>query len=271
MGASGDRARGRGWSARFAGWTVSGIVLAVGPASAPSQDRPAARAVAPKPGDDATFRPTVMVRCGSSVGSGTVIASVEGETLVLTASHVVEGAGPVHVELNRFNLGLERAGDVRGFPRKVAASVAARDPDSDLAILRVRGELAMPYIAQLARGEAPPAPGTAVMSIGFDGGGRPVGWPTRVRRVERLDMEKGGGDRPFLVTEDPPEPGRSGGGLFRADGALVGVCIGRAKFDRGRRIGLYTAPANVRELLRSDGALAAMVDRPEVRARPIAR
>ena len=39
--------------------------------------------------DDWTFRPTVVVRRGTSQGSGTIIASVDGETLVLTAAHVV--------------------------------------------------------------------------------------------------------------------------------------------------------------------------------------
>ena len=49
---------------------------------------------APVPWDDATYRATVVVRRGTSQGSGTIIASVDGDTLVLTASHVVKAEGP---------------------------------------------------------------------------------------------------------------------------------------------------------------------------------
>ena len=38
-----------------------------------------------------------------------MIASVEGETLILTAAHVVEGAGPLWVELHRYNFGVEKS------------------------------------------------------------------------------------------------------------------------------------------------------------------
>ena len=50
---------------------------------------------APVPWDDGTYRATVVVRRGTSQGSGTIIASVEGETLVLTAAHVVKAEGPI--------------------------------------------------------------------------------------------------------------------------------------------------------------------------------
>ncbi len=216
---------------------------------------------APRPGDDATYRPTVMVRKGLALGTGTVIASVEGETLVLTAAHVVEDPGPLRVELFRYNLGLERARGVKGFPRRLAATVVAKDVAADLAVLRIKGQLALPYVARIARGDAAPPSGTRVTTIGFDMGERLIGFATKIRRVDRVDMEKGGGDRPFLVTEDPPELGRSGGGLFREDGALVGVCVARAEFARGRKIGLFSTLGNVKRLLGTNEDLAAAVAR----------
>src|SRR4051812_15992052 len=60
---------------------------------------------APRPEDDGTFRPTVLVRKGRAQGSGTVIASDRAGSLVLTAAHVVEDPGPLRVELHRYNLG----------------------------------------------------------------------------------------------------------------------------------------------------------------------
>src|SRR5690242_12494598 len=103
----------------------------------------------PAPRDDLTFRPTVLVRNGSSQGSGTIIASTEGETLVLTASHVVEEPGSLSVELHRYNLGVEHAQSSRRWPLSFAAKVAAADVAADVAILRVRGLGALPYVARL--------------------------------------------------------------------------------------------------------------------------
>jgi S1-C subfamily serine protease len=220
---------------------------------------------APLPGDDATFRPTVMVHKGSSLGTGTVIASREDETLILTAWHVVAEPGPLTADLNRFNLGLERFRDKAAFPRHLKATIVARDPATDLAILLVKGQLALPFVARIARGDAPPMPGSAVTSIGFDQGARLVGMSTTVRAVERLDLGKGGGVRSFVVTENPPEHGRSGGGLFRPDGALVGVCIARAEFDKGPVEGLFTPLGSVKALLRANEDLARSVARSSAR------
>src|SRR5512144_797860 len=92
------------------GWTrsgLAGVALAVLVAILPGASPPRVPADRPVPADDGTFRPTVLIRRGTMQGSGTVIASVEGETLVLTAAHVVRGPGELRVELHRYNLGLE--------------------------------------------------------------------------------------------------------------------------------------------------------------------
>lgn len=216
---------------------------------------------APVPGDDATYRPTVMVRKGTALGTGTIIGSVAGETLILTAAHVVADPGPLLVELYRYNLGWERTRSAAGFPRRLAATIAARDRDADLAIVRVRGQLALPYVVRIAPADQPIPLGTPVTSIGFDRGERLIGFPSRVRRVDRVDMEHGGGDRPFLITDHPPEVGRSGGGLFLEDGTLVGVCIARAQLQSGVVRGMYSAVGNVWDLLQAHDKLAAVVAR----------
>ncbi len=247
---------------RWSGMAAVALALASGAILA-GQD-------APKPGDDATFRPTVMIHRGSNLGTGTLIASVEGETLVLTASHVLDEQGPVSVELFRYNLGLERERYATGFPKLVPATIAARDPAADVAILRVKGQLRYPYVARIDRLDAP-EPGSAVTTIGFDRGERLIGFDTRVRAVERIDMNRGGGDRPFAITDDPPEFGRSGGGLFLANGTLVGVCVGKADIRQGKKIGIFSTVGNVRALLRSREGLAAAVNRPVAPPRPTAR
>jgi S1-C subfamily serine protease len=219
----------------------------------------------PKPGDDGTFRPTVMVHKGKAVGTGTVISSLEGETLVLTACHVIDEPGPLTVDLNRFNLGLERTREGGNFPRSLKATIAARDVSTDLAILVVRGQLPLPFVARIARGDGSPPRGTSVTSIGFDLGQKLIGMTTTVRAIERINLGRGGTDRLFVVTENPPEHGRSGGGLFRSDGALVGVCIARAEFNQGPTKGIFTTLGNIKDLLRSHEKLATSVARSSIR------
>jgi S1-C subfamily serine protease len=225
----------------------------------------------PLPGDDVTFRPTVMVHKGKSLGTGTVISSLEGETLILTACHVIDDPGLLTVDLNRFNLGMERTREGGTFPRSLKATIAARDVSTDLAILVVRGQLPWPFVARIARGDAPPPPGTSVTSIGFDLGQKLIGMTTKVRTIERINLGRGGTDRLFVVTENPPEHGRSGGGLYRSDGALVGVCIARAEFDKGPTKGIFTTLGNIKELLRTHEKLATSVSRSSNRPTSPAR
>jgi len=210
----------------------------------------------PVPGDDLTFRPTVIVRGGDGQGSGTVIASVPGEALVLTAAHVVRGTGPVRVELHRYNLGLERTRPADGWPRTLAGEVAAADPAGDVAVVRLRGCPTLPYVARLTAAGDEPGRGAAVTSLGVDGGARLDSWATRVREVSWFSMgpkpadDPGTGDRPFLITDRAPEQGRSGGGLFLDGGRLAGVCVGRVEVSKGRARGVFASTESVRLLLR---------------------
>lgn len=203
-----------------------------------------------RPGDDATFRPTVIVTRGTSQGSGTVIASIPGETLVLTAAHVLEAGGPAFVEVHRYNLALENKRNSDGWPKKIPAEVVAIDAAADVAVLRIEGFQAMPYVAKVAVKRGEPEPGSGVISVGIDRGAKLTSWSTRIIDLAQFDMAKGGGDRPFLLTETPPDFGRSGGGLFRPDGTVVGVCVGRADVIKGRRVGIFASTASIQRILR---------------------
>jgi S1-C subfamily serine protease len=216
----------------------------------------------PEPGDDWTFRPTVMIRKESSQGSGTIIATRDTETLVLTAGHVIDGEGAIVVELHRYNLGLERTRPGRGWPRRVPAEVVALDADADIAVLRIRNMVALPYVARLAREDGWPVGGTLVTSIGIDRGDTFRSWPTRVVKLDRFTIEGNDAEREFIVTADAPDHGRSGGGLFLQNGDLAGVCIGRAsRLVKGKVSGVYASPDSIRRLLRRHD-LEAQVFRP---------
>ena len=143
--------------------------------------------------DDWTFRPTVVVRCGNGQGSGTIIASLDGVTLVLTAAHViVEGKRPIAVELHRYNLGLEKFtskySKVAGkWPRSLPAdrrrrSVRRPGPPAD------RGDDADALTSpRLAPGVEEPKPGTVVTSVGIDLGEHLSSWLAYVGGVGWLN------------------------------------------------------------------------------------
>ena len=212
-------------------------------------------------GDDATFRPTVVVRRGTSQGSGTIVASVDGETLVLTASHVVKAEGPILVELHRYNLGLERRPNAPGWPRRVPAELACDDPAGDVAIVRVAKMVALPYVAKLSDGDQDALPADAVLtSVGVDLGTKLSSWKTELVETASFQLNESEVDRPFLITAKTPEHGRSGGGLFTDQGRLVGVCVGHAEIIQGRRMGVFASIDTVHRILREHD-LAVVVDR----------
>ena len=150
-----------------------------------SADPPSARVGAGQstPDDDRTFRPTVIVRKGTGQGSGTVIASVPGTTLVLTAAHVAlaDPAGELRVELHRYNLGVERDLPRAGWPLSLPAELVAADVAADVAVVRVNGRAELPFVARLSPPGAEPGPGAVVTSVGIDGGEHLNSWHTRVR------------------------------------------------------------------------------------------
>jgi S1-C subfamily serine protease len=228
--------------------------------------RPVARSSAVLPGDDITLRPTVVVRRGTSQGSGTIIASIDGETLVLTAAHVLKAEGPIVVELHRYNVGRERTPAKPGsWPRTIPASLAAADTAADLAVLRIENVVALPYVARLAPDQGPLAPDSSVTSVGIDLGAKLTTWTTQLVKTVRFELNDSHSERLFLITTHTPEHGRSGGGLFLANGELVGVCVGHAALVEGRRMGVFASPESIRQLLDDHDHLSALIVRSELR------
>ncbi|WP_165073409.1 S1 family peptidase [Paludisphaera rhizosphaerae] len=242
----------------------------VGAARATPSSRPPATAAEPtqrdpvRPGDDDTFRPTVIVRRGHSQGTGTIIASEAGQSLVLTAAHVLRDEGPISVELHRYNIGLEKTTG-GAWPLVAAAEEAASDPAADIALLRFREHSPVPFVARLYDGDPERIPPESLAtSLGVDLGARLSSWNTKIVKSTRLQMEGEGWGRPFLITLKIPEHGRSGGGLYLEGGRLVGVCVGHAELVEGRRMGIFSSIENIRRLIR-ENKLDALVDRSQSR------
>ncbi len=192
-----------------------------------------------------------MIRNGNHRGSGTVIASIPGTTLILTAAHVVSDKGDLAIEIQRYNLGFnDPLNRTPGWPRIIPAQIEAIDVPADVAVIRVSGLAALPHVARLAPEAEPPKPGVVLTSVGIDGAVHLTSWRSDVLGAARVEVHKGGGARPFTVTTKPPEHGRSGGGLFRPDGAVIGVCVGRLTIGEFGTVGLFASPESVYKLLR---------------------
>ena len=67
-----------------------------------------------------------------------IIASVEGETLILTASHVVEESGSLYIEVFRYNLALDRLRSLALGPEDSQAMIAAAASQVGKTIARPR-------------------------------------------------------------------------------------------------------------------------------------
>jgi S1-C subfamily serine protease len=223
----------------------------------------AARCGEPARGPD-VVRPTVQLRNGDKRGSGTVIVSIPDQTWILTAAHVVANATELKVELHHFNFGSRVTGltEGNGWPRLVPATVGSIDLDRDVALVRIKGMKALPFVARLDPVAGEPGRGEVFTSVGIDRGLHLTSWRTTIEGIALIDMGKGGGKRPFTVTSHPPDHGRSGGGLFRADGAVLGVCTGHFDNKPGQTLGVFAAMESVRQMVYSQ-SLEAMVRRPD--------
>lgn len=141
----------------------------------------------------------VRVRKGNAQGSGTVVHSGLGWSVVLTANHVVDGGGALTVR-----------GDGRTYP----AQVVAQDAGADLAALLVPADL----------------PAVRVSAADLDAGADVVmvGMSSILSRGKVSGREvMGGREVLHYATHEDSDSGDSGAGVF-VRGELVGVHCGKS-------------------------------------------
>lgn len=143
-------------------------------------------------------------RMQRSLGSGVILGE---DGLIVTNNHVVEGMTDVRVSLV----------DQREFD----ADIVLTDPQSDLAVLRMRDAKGKFPVLPLAR-DAESEVGDLVLAVGNPYGlGQTVtqGIVSAVRRVQLGEGEQ----RVFLQTDAAINQGNSGGALVDMHGRLIGV------------------------------------------------
>lgn len=179
----------------------------------------------------ATVRIRVHYQNSNSVGTGTIIQTVDDVAIVLTCGHLFQN-GPwqsITVELFRDNKPIMLPAEV----------VDVRKDRVDLAVIRFRTSLPLSAVGILPKGEAI-RERDSVFSIGCDFGADPSRRNTIVTRLNRYIGKSN------LQIAGAPVQGRSGGGLFDNQGRLIGVCYAA---DNELDEGLYVGPESIYEEL----------------------
>lgn len=158
------------------------------------------------------LRSLVRIRTGQQgVGAGTIW---QEDGLILTNNHVVEGGGRRHTSH------LPELAVILPDGRELAATVLARDPDHDLAALRVQAH-GLPTIAlgdsrQLHAGQM-------VLALGFPWGVTGGATSGVVIGLSGGLPEGGGAGQEWLAASLHLRPGHSGGPMVDTQGRLVGI------------------------------------------------
>jgi len=140
-----------------------------------------------------------------SLGSGVI---VDGDGLVVTNAHVIEGADDITVILN----------DRREF----AAELILTDTDTDLAVLRIQPRNGpLPFLEY--RDADTLKVGDLVLAIGNPFGVGQTVTSGIVSGLARSRVTDSAGPQSFIQTDAAVNPGNSGGALVTLDGRLAGI------------------------------------------------
>jgi thiol-disulfide isomerase/thioredoxin len=175
----------------------------------------------------ASVRLKVEDATGFGYGTGTIIDVHDAEALVVTCGHIFresQGKGRISVDLF-----------APGASQPVEGQLIACDLDRDIALVSIRPGIAI-TAARVAPPETTVRPRDPVFSIGCDKG---ADASVRVSHITAVNKYRG---KPNFTAAGAPIDGRSGGGLFTAEGLLIGICNAADPADDE---GLYAALASI--------------------------
>jgi len=213
----------------------------------------------------ATVKISVDDAQGKSAGTGTIVDARSGEALILTCGHIFRSSnGKGSITVTTFQVGATGVTPAASY----SGQLIDFDLDRDLALVSMRPTAA---VQSVPIATIPLAPGSAVTSVGCNHGQYPTAIDSRVTANDRYQGP------PNVEVAGAPVEGRSGGGLFNAQGQLTGVCFAA---DPAANEGLYVALPSIHAKLDSlkltmvyqPGAAAAqaapVAQTPPVAARP---
>lgn len=164
-------------------------------------------------------------RVERSLGSGFII---DPSGLVVTNDHVIDEADEVEVVLQS--------------GRVLPATIIGRDPETDLAVLRVDAGAPLPFVTFGSSDDA--RVGEWVVAIGNPFG---LGGSLTAGVISALGRDIGGRYDDYLQTDVAINTGNSGGPLFNMDGEVIGV--NTAIFSpTGASVGIsFSVPSSIAE------------------------
>ena len=168
----------------------------------------------------------------SGAGSGVIISQ---DGYILTCAHVVNGATSVKVQLN-------------GSDESYDATVVGQDSTSDIAVLKIDATGLTPAVIgdsdALAVGEVAVAVGNPLGTLSNTVTDGIVSALNRQVTVQNNDMT-------LIQTDASISPGNSGGGLFNANGELIGIVNAKSSYSEAEGIGFA-----IRRQLIENGSVA---------------
>ena len=160
----------------------------------------------------------------SGAGSGVIISQ---DGYILTCAHVVSGATSVKVQLN-------------GSDESYDATVVGQDSTSDIAVLKIDAAGLTPAVIgdsdALAVGEVAVAVGNPLGTLSNTVTDGIVSALNRQVTVQNNDMT-------LIQTDASISPGNSGGGLFNANGELIGIVNAKSSSSDAEGLG-FAIPIN---------------------------
>ncbi len=182
-------------------------------AAAPRTRFSAADSVYATSAHDDLIRSSVRLRIedsgGISCGSGTIIDARKGEALIITCGHMFREAD----RDSRILVDLFGPGAPQGVPGRLIDF----DLKSEIGVLSIQTDYPL-RVARVAALGYNIRRGDQVISVGCDGGADATAKETIVKSINRYSGPAN------LQVGFQPVQGRSGGGLFTADGLVIGVC-----------------------------------------------
>ncbi|NQV25349.1 MAG: trypsin-like peptidase domain-containing protein [Rhodopirellula sp.] len=178
------------------------------------------------------------------IGSGTIIHSEPGRTLILTCGHIFrhfDDTGLIEVDVYQ--------GDR---PRMYDGKLVRFDLKADVGLISIA---TLETLAAARVSRSPLDSGQLVFSVGCGGGEPPSKLQHRVTSTTKFPAG-------YVECTGTPIQGRSGGGLFTVNGEVSGVCV---LADPAARRGLYTSLQTVHALLDRCGYSSIYRNRAELK------
>lgn len=165
-------------------------------------------------------------------GTGTIVQSRQGRSVILTCAHIMDLAGDnPKVQVDVF---------IKGKARTFVGKIVGHNIESDVGLIAIPTSSRLPY-APIARPDLDPKKGETVFSIGCNNGKDPTRENATLTAIDRYI-----GPNNF-ETNHAPENGRSGGGLFNSKGRIIGVC---SAANYKQNTGLYAGNKAIFDMLK---------------------